>query len=114
MSVFPITYALVADWSPNSNERLDLVGGLSKTGRVAELVRTKGGRSISLRTGEEISADQMITAKPHGMKRSVSEQADEDVLRSMARRRKSAQPVVKDIQKCNDCDKVFKRPCDLT
>ncbi|KAL8722606.1 MAG: hypothetical protein Q9225_000912 [Loekoesia sp. 1 TL-2023] len=32
----------------------------------------------------------------------------------MARRRKSAQAAVKEVQQCQDCDKVFKRPCDLT
>lgn len=33
----------------------------------------------------------------------------------MARKRKSAQPTPKDTaQQCSECDKVFKRPCDLT
>lgn len=40
--------------------------------------------------------------------------ADEDPLRSMARRRKSAQAAAKEVQQCRECDKVFKRPCDLT
>ncbi|MCJ1404166.1 copper-binding transcription factor [Xylographa trunciseda] len=98
----------------NDEERLHLVGGLGQTGRAAELVRTKDGRSISLRTGEEVTGDNISVPFQHGIKRSVSEESDEDILRSMARRRKSAQPTVKDIQKCNECDKVFKRPCDLT
>lgn len=41
------------------------------------------------------------------------DEADEGVQRSMARRKKNAPPM--DInQKCDYCDKVFKRPCDLT
>lgn len=99
----------------NNEERLELVGGLGQTGRVAELVRTTNdGCSVSLRTGERFSAEEMSARYHPGMKRSVSEESDEDVLRSMARRRKSAQPTVKDVQKCSDCSKVFKRPCDLT
>lgn len=39
--------------------------------------------------------------------------SDDDIMRSMARRRK-AQAAVKDVQRCSDCEKVFKRPCDLT
>ncbi|MCJ1287150.1 copper-binding transcription factor [Xylographa opegraphella] len=99
---------------PDDEERLHLFGGLCQTGREAELVRTKNGRSISLRTGEEVFIDYTSASYQHGIKRSASEDSDEDVLRSMARRRKSAKPTVKDIQKCNECNKAFKRPCDLT
>ena len=50
------------------------------------------------------------------MKRPMSDDidvdADEDeVLRSMARRKKNAKP---EIHECSLCDKEFKRPCDLT
>ncbi|KAF2750922.1 hypothetical protein M011DRAFT_386479, partial [Sporormia fimetaria CBS 119925] len=38
---------------------------------------------------------------------------DEDVYRSMARRRKSEKPGDV-LHGCRNCDKVFKRPCDLT
>ena len=93
-----------------SDERLGLVGGLSQTGRPAELVKIKDGRSISLRTGEEVSPDDF----KHGTKRAVDDESEEDALRSMARRRKSAGPAVKEQQRCRDCSKVFKRPCDLT
>ena len=97
------------------SEKVRLEGGLSQTGRHAELVRVKDGQSISLRTGEVLQ-EEGSTATMHGVKRSMSEETDDenDVLRSMARRRKSAQPAVKDVQKCGECDKVFKRPCDLT
>ena len=94
----------------NRGERLALIGGLSQTGRAAELVRIKDGKSISLRTGEEVSPEDY----KHGLKRSIDDEAEDDVLRSMARRRKSAGPVVKEEQKCIECNKVFKRPCDLT
>lgn len=97
-----------------SDERLELVGGLGKTGQLAELVRTKDGRSVSLRTGIDLSVGQSSQGFQPNVKRCVDEVLDEDVLRSMARRRKSDQPVMKDIQKCRDCSKVFKRPCDLT
>ena len=90
------------------------MGGLSQTGRPAELVRTKDGQSISLRTGEVLSTEDSHTDYSHGLKRSVGEDSDDDAMRSMARRRKSTLPVVKEVQKCEECAKVFKRPCDLT
>lgn len=49
-----------------------------------------------------------------GAKRAADEDSDEDPLRSMARRRKNAQAAAKEAQQCRECDKVFKRPCDLT
>lgn len=93
------------------NERLTLEGGLSQTGRPAELVVHKEGKAISLRTGEPYDPN---AAPSINIKRSLStDSPDEDVERSMARRKKNAPPM--DInQKCKDCDKVFKRPCDLT
>lgn len=82
-------------------------GGLSQNGRPAELVRVKKGQSISLRTGSVV--DNLA-----GAKRLAEDDSDEDPERSMARRRKSAQTAVKEAQQCQECDKVFKRPCDLT
>lgn len=90
-------------------ETLTLRGGLSQTGRPAELVTTsKDGQTVSLRTGEKLGPE----ASPIGMKRSASQEAEEDYLLSMARRRKAA--AVKEVQRCSECDKEFKRPCDLT
>ncbi|MCJ1466100.1 copper-binding transcription factor [Pseudocyphellaria aurata] len=94
------------------DERVRLEGGLSQTGRPAELVRLKNGESISLRTGAAVQPESKDLDSR--LKRSASVESDNDVMRSMARRRKSAQPAVKDVQRCSDCDKVFRRPCDLT
>ena len=93
-----------------SEPRLRLVGGLGETGRPAELVVDQGGRSVSLRTGQEVSADD----SPQGTKRAMEWTSDEEAARSMARRRKSAGSVARDEQRCSECEKVFKRPCDLT
>ncbi|KAJ5768660.1 Zinc finger C2H2 [Penicillium manginii] len=87
-----------------------LEGGLSINGKPAEIIVTQNGKPISMRTGKPISADS-----PFIFKRAISfdQSTDEGVQRSMARRKKNAPPM--DInQKCKDCDKVFKRPCDLT
>lgn len=100
----------MTDEDANAHGTLALHGGLSQTGQPAELVRIKDGQTISLRTGSMIDP----IGSPVGSKRSMDQEADEDPLRSMARRRKSAQAAVKEVQQCQDCDKVFKRPCDLT
>lgn len=92
------------------DERVALQGGLSQTGQPAELVRIKNGQNISLRTGSVIDP----SSSSAGAKPPAGGDADEDPLRSMARRRKSAQAAAKEVQQCRDCDKVFKRPCDLT
>lgn len=84
-----------------TDEQLSLHGGLGRTGRPAELVRIKDGRAISLRTGKNVEPDTAM-----GL--------DDDLQHSMARRRKSEQAVAKQAQRCSECDKEFKRPCDLT
>ncbi|KAL9127808.1 MAG: hypothetical protein Q9217_003392 [Psora testacea] len=89
-----------------TNSKVSLEGGIGQTGRPAELVRTSNGRSVSLRTGEEVDLDAQQAT------RSNSQGMDEDVLLSMARRRKAAAEKV--VQRCSECDKEFKRPCDLT
>ncbi|KAI9769628.1 MAG: copper-binding transcription factor [Geoglossum simile] len=105
------------------SEKLVLQGGLSQTGRPAELVRVKNGRTI--RIGTDIQAsDEHLTEeeskfRAHAMKRQLSEHySDEEssVRRSMARRRKVSPQAAKEIpiQTCNECGKQFKRPCDLT
>ncbi|KAJ5594059.1 Zinc finger C2H2 [Penicillium hispanicum] len=87
-----------------------LEGGLSKNGKPAELVVMQDGKPISMATGLPYAP-----GSPIPFKRAISfdEAVDEGVQRSMARRKKNAPPM--DInQKCSHCDKVFKRPCDLT
>jgi hypothetical protein len=94
----------------SSDEELTIEGGLH-TGRPVELVRKKKGQTISLTTGKPY--EEKPSNMP-AMKRSLSmDSCDDSVIRSMARRKKNAPPL--DIsKKCKDCDKVFKRPCDLT
>lgn len=94
-----------------SDEELALEGGLASTGRRAELVRKKDGKKISLRTGAPY---ENSAAQPPTMKRSLStDPVDGSVVRSMARRKKN-EPPLNINKKCNHCDKIFRRPCDLT
>jgi hypothetical protein len=89
-------------------DEVTLEGGLSETGRPAELVRWKNGEGISLRT------NQRYETQP-GIKRQRSnESLDDDAERSMARRKKNAEPKITELR-CSDksCDKVFNRKCDL-
>lgn len=91
----------------DSADKLTLVGGLSQTGRPAELVRAVNGKSISLRTGEEVNMEDYKTS----FKRSSEDDLDDDLERSMARRKKNA---IRVDEVCKECGKYFKRPCDLT
>ncbi|MBE3046588.1 hypothetical protein IMZ48_29470, partial [Candidatus Bathyarchaeota archaeon] len=98
-------------------DEVRLHGGLSKTGRPAELVRVKkDGRAFSMATGELIDLEDEKGSLR--MKRSLSEEEeeDEDILRSMARRKKNPTPEELAPKKCREagCTKEFKRPCDLT
>lgn len=73
----------------------------------------KNGQSVSLRTGDDIKDENEDVVSTKDLKRSASEEFDDDLLRSMGRRRKGAPPP-RDEHHCKDCEKVFKRPCDLT
>jgi hypothetical protein len=92
-------------------ETVSIHGGLSRNGKPAELVRHKDGKIISLATGRVISDEEM--GPPATTKRHISDAdlEDDEALRSMARRKKNAKP---EIHECPQCDKEFKRPCDLT
>ncbi|KAK5131767.1 hypothetical protein LTR08_000599 [Meristemomyces frigidus] len=92
------------------DESVSLHGGMTHNGKAPELVRHKHGKVISIATGEVLSSTDVA---PSGMKRPMSDlEVDQDeVLRSMARRKKGAKP---EIHECHLCDKEFKRPCDLT
>lgn len=105
----------------NGNLRSDeikLHGGIHINGRPAELVRLKkDGKAVSLATGEVIEIEEEAKGALK-FKRSASEEAaDEDeIMRSMARRKKNASPEELAPKKCREpgCNKEFKRPCDLT
>ncbi|KAI2763036.1 hypothetical protein DTO006G1_2175 [Penicillium roqueforti] len=96
--------------TPSIIPKATLAGGLSQNGKSAELVITQDGKQISLATGKPYEADVSSTAK---RTITLDDAIDEGVERSMARRKKDAPPMNIN-QKCSDCDKVFKRPCDLT
>ncbi|KAI1345181.1 hypothetical protein F5Y15DRAFT_19668 [Xylariaceae sp. FL0016] len=97
-------------------DEVKMVGGLSTSGRPAELVRVKkNGKTYSIATGKPV---EDIDEEPIRFKRSMSQQAedDEEIMRSMARRKKNASPEELAPKKCPhpSCNKEFKRPCDLT
>ncbi|RGP79739.1 zinc finger transcription factor ace1 [Fusarium longipes] len=100
----------------DASDEIKLIGGLSENGRPAELVRVrKDGTYISLETGKPVETDDDMPMK---MKRSLSQQLEdeEEIQRSMARRKKNASPEELAPKKCREpgCNKEFKRPCDLT
>ncbi|KAF1839915.1 zinc finger transcription factor ace1 [Cucurbitaria berberidis CBS 394.84] len=90
------------------DEKVTLRGGLSHNGRPVELVREKNGKVMPI-------AEDAEKAYKGLSKRALSDDDmdDDEVTRSMARRRKSEKPG--DVMHaCRDCKKEFKRPCDLT
>lgn len=103
------------DMDIDASDEIKLVGGIAENGRPAELVRVrKDGTHISMATGKPID----VTDSPIKMKRSLSQQREdeEEIMRSMARRKKNATPEELAPKKCREpgCNKEFKRPCDLT
>lgn len=99
-------------------ESLVLEGGLSQTGRPAQLVRKKDGKSIPIGTGSKQKTAIYEGSRPSSSKRASPEVYEEDsVQRSMARRRRLAPgevPTEPAPRVCLECRKEFKRPCDLT
>lgn len=100
---------------PFRGDEIRLHGGIAINGRPAELVRVKkDGTAISMATGEPVDLDEA----PLKYKRSISQQLadDEEIMRSMARRKKNATPEELAPKQCREpgCNKEFKRPCDLT
>ncbi|KAI0974380.1 hypothetical protein F4678DRAFT_458346 [Xylaria arbuscula] len=102
------------------SDEVKLVGGLAATGRPAQLVRLKkNGKAISLATGEVVEDLEEEEEKgPVRFKRSMSQQAEdeEEIMRSMARRKKNLTAEELAPKKCThpSCNKEFKRACDLT
>ncbi|KAK4188368.1 hypothetical protein QBC35DRAFT_206708 [Podospora australis] len=102
----------------DATDEIKLHGGIHINGRPAELVRVKrNGKMISMATGEAI---EMLEEDGTGVriKRSASQELEdeEEIMRSMARRKKNATAEELAPKKCREpgCHKEFKRPCDLT
>ncbi|RDL38541.1 putative Zinc finger transcription factor ace1 [Venustampulla echinocandica] len=107
------------EMDPESTDEVRLHGGLTKNGRPAELVRVKkNGKAISVATGLPIDLEDEDSKGSMRFKRSLSQEAEDDdaVMRSMARRKRSASATELAPKRCREagCDKEFKRPCDLT
>lgn len=115
------TCRLIANPLLNRTDEVKLYGGLTRNGRPAELVRIKkNGKAISIATGQPVELESIEDDEKGGvmMKRSLSaqEEDDESIMRSMARRKRSAsaqEPAPKVCREPN-CKKEFKRSCDLT
>ncbi|KAM3506072.1 hypothetical protein MY10362_002571 [Beauveria mimosiformis] len=106
---------LPEDMNIDKGDEVRLFGGPCVNGRSAELVRVKkDGTAFSMATGKPVDLNEA----PIKFKRSLSEQLDDDeeIMRSMARRKKNATPEELAPKKCRQpgCNKEFKRPCDLT
>lgn len=104
---------------PSSTDEIKLHGGIHINGRPAELVRVKkNGKMVSMATGEPIEKLEEEGDGTVRFKRSASQEAEdeEEIMRSMARRKKNASPEELAPKKCREpgCNKEFKRPCDLT
>lgn len=103
------------DMDIDAADEIKLYGGIAENGRPAELVRIrKDGTAVSIATGKPVEMEESSIK----MKRSLSEQREdeEEIMRSMARRKKNATPEELAPKKCREpgCNKEFKRPCDLT
>ncbi|KAK4154044.1 hypothetical protein C8A00DRAFT_14826 [Chaetomidium leptoderma] len=100
-------------------DEIKLHGGIHINGRPAELVRVKkNGKMVSMATGELIEKIEDEADGSVRFKRSASQELEdeEEIMRSMARRKKNASPEELAPKKCREpgCNKEFKRPCDLT
>jgi len=107
------------EMDPESTDEVRLHGGLTKNGRPAELVRVKkNGKAISVATGLPVELEEEDSKEALRFKRSLSQEAEDDeaIMRSMARRKRSASAAELAPKRCREpgCDKEFKRPCDLT
>ncbi|KAK0618300.1 hypothetical protein B0T17DRAFT_496373 [Bombardia bombarda] len=103
----------------SSTDEIKLHGGIHVNGRPAELVRIKkNGKAISIATGEPVEIEEEEDSAGIRFKRSASQELEdeEEIMRSMARRKKNASPEELAPKKCREagCNKEFKRPCDLT
>jgi len=91
------------------DEKITLRGGISHNGRPVELVREKNGNVMPM----SVDASNAFRIKRRLSDADEDSMDEDEVTRSMARRRKSEKPG--DVMHtCRDCKKEFKRPCDLT
>jgi len=116
---YPSSFAQPVLTAFDRTDEVRLHGGLTKNGRPAELVRVKkNGKAISVATGLPVELEDEDSKEAMRFKRSLSEEAedDESIMRSMARRKRSASAAELAPKRCREpgCDKEFKRPCDLT
>lgn len=105
--------------SIRSTDSVKLHGGIHINGRPAELVRVrKDGQAVSLATGEPIESVEEESKGALRIKRSASQELEdeEEIMRSMARRKKNATPEELAPKRCAEpgCNKQFNRSCDLT
>lgn len=95
-----------------------LHGGIAVNGRPAELISIdKDGRAISHAIGEVVDVNRNIESDSRIKRPHSEELADEDeIARSLARRRKNAGPEELEPKKCREpgCTREFNRACDLT
>ena len=82
-------------------EELRLKGGATQDGKPLELVREKDGKELP------IQGSVTMPSPPE------NPMVDDDAERTMARKRKCDQGKI-DWRQCRECQKWFKRPCDLT
>ncbi|CAK7220044.1 hypothetical protein SCUCBS95973_004023 [Sporothrix curviconia] len=102
----------------HSTDEIKLHGGIAVNGRPAELVRiSRDGRAVSIATGLPVELEEDVKDTIR-IKRSASQELEdeEEIMRSMARRKKNAPPEEYAPKMCSvpGCTKEFKRPCDLT
>ncbi|KAJ9157703.1 Zinc finger transcription factor ace1 [Pleurostoma richardsiae] len=107
------------DMDVDPTDEIKLHGGIHVNGRPAELVRVKkNGKAVSMATGQPVETIEEDGKGLVKVKRSASEELldEEEIMRSMARRKKNASPEELAPKKCREpgCNKEFKRPCDLT
>jgi hypothetical protein len=99
-------------------DEVKLYGGITRNGRPAELVHIKNGKAFSIATGQPIKMESIEEDENGGRQVTKLEDAEdnESILRSMARRKRSASAAELAPKCCSEpgCNKEFKRSCDLT
>ncbi|THX72505.1 hypothetical protein D6D04_09046 [Aureobasidium pullulans] len=95
-----------------SDEVLRLRGGVTHN-TPAQLVRHRAGKDISLLDGAVLSSSPTDHSVLSSKRPIMEDSLNDDVERSMARRRKG-EPVKTYDCGFDGCDKIFRRPCDRT